>query len=385
MNGTLPPVRRRFEHFDSLRGLAVLAVVAFHVSSMTDHIGRGITGRLVAPLGTVGVSIFFVLSGFLLYRPHVAARRSLGPEPRGTADYLRRRALRILPPYWVALTLLAVFPGIVGVFTSDFWRYYGLLQIYWTDTVGGGLVVAWTLCVEVSFYLLLPFWALAAKRARSERGDVAALAAVVVLSGAVAVATMRHSISYLVGISLAGQAIWFALGMLLAHASVAGAERLRALAADHALALWCVAAAALGGLALLTPGSGFAAWLLAQGEPASIPAALAKLALLLLLCATFVLPAVFGEQRRDLPRRLLAWRPVRWLGTVSYGLFLYHLTVAEWLWVHEDPAHFAASGLGLIDRLGPGATASMFVITLAASLPLAWLSYQLIERHATRR
>ncbi len=378
-------MRRRFEHFDSLRGLAVLAVLAFHVSSMTDHIGRGITGRLVAPLGTVGVSIFFVLSGFLLYRPHVAARRSLGPEPRGIVDYLRRRALRILPPYWTALTLLAIFPGIVGVFTSDFWRYYGLLQIYWSDTVGGGLVVAWTLCVEVSFYLVLPFWALIARRARSESGDVVALLLVVVLSGAVAVATMRHGVSYLVGISLAGQAIWFALGMLLAHASVSGTERLRTLAEGHAVALWCLAAASLGGLALLTPGSGFAAWLFAQGVPASMPVALTKIVLLLVLCAAFVLPAVFGQERRDLPRRLLAWRPVRWLGTVSYGLFLYHLTVAEWLWVHEDPVHFSAPGLGLIDRLGPGATATMFVITLAASLPLAWLSYQLIERHATRR
>lgn len=363
----------------------MLAVLAFHVSSMTDHIGRGISGRLAAPLGTVGVSIFFVLSGFLLYRPHVAARRSLGPEPRGTADYLRRRALRILPPYWVALTLLAIFPGITGVFSGDFWRYYGLLQIYWSDTVGGGLVVAWTLCVEASFYLLLPFWALAARRIGSERGDVAALLVVGVLSGAVAVATMRGRVGHLVGISLAGQALWFALGMLLAHASVAGTERLRSPASAHGLALWCLAAASLGGLALLTPGTGFAGWLLAQGQPATMPVALAKLSLLLVLCASFVLPAVFGEQRRDLPRRLLAWRPVRFLGTVSYGLFLYHLTVAEWLWAHEDPAHFSAPGLGLIDRLGQGATASMFVITLAASLPLAWLSYRLIERRAIRR
>ena len=76
--------------------------------------------------------LFFAISGFLLYRPWVAAPR---PAPR---RYARRRALRILPAYWLALTLLAIFPGIVGVFTGDWWRYYLFLQLYSADTAQPG-------------------------------------------------------------------------------------------------------------------------------------------------------------------------------------------------------------------------------------------------------
>lgn len=369
----------RFTHFDSLRGLAVLAVVVFHVSALTDHIGRGITGQLSAPLGTIGVSIFFVLSGFLLYRPHVAARHG-GPAVRLVGAYLLRRARRILPPYWVALTLLAIFPGITGVFSGDFWRYYGLLQIYWEDTVGGGISVAWTLCVEATFYLVLPIWAMLAARARSERSDLLALLGVVVLSGALQIATMQHSVNHLVAVALPGQAIWFATGMLLAHASVRGTAPLVRAGTSHGLALWLVAAGCVVGLALLTSGEGFGAWLLAIRTPTSMPEAVARVTLMLVLCVAFTVPAIFGEDVRDLPRRLLGWRPVRFVGTISYGLFLYHLTVAQWLWNTEDPSHFSARGLGLVDHVGNGGAAVMLVLTLAVSLPLGWLSYRFVER-----
>jgi peptidoglycan/LPS O-acetylase OafA/YrhL len=55
---------------------------------------------------------------------------------------------RIVPAYWAALTLLAIYPGLPGVFTADFWRYYGFLQIYNATTRFGGLSVAWSVCVE---------------------------------------------------------------------------------------------------------------------------------------------------------------------------------------------------------------------------------------------
>ena len=81
--------------------------------------------------------------------------------------YARRRALRILPGYWVALTLLAIFPGVVGVFTGDWWRYYGYLMLYFERTRNGGIQVAWTLCVEVTFYIALPVWAALLRSAAS--------------------------------------------------------------------------------------------------------------------------------------------------------------------------------------------------------------------------
>jgi acetyltransferase len=77
--------------------------------------------------------------------------------------YLRRRVLRIVPAYWVAVAVLGISPGAVGVFDEDWWRYWFFLQLYSAETLGGGIPVAWSLCVEVSFYLLLPLWTLAGR------------------------------------------------------------------------------------------------------------------------------------------------------------------------------------------------------------------------------
>ena len=84
----------------------------------------------------IGVTMFFVISGFLLYRPMVASR-ILGVPATRTRDYARRRFLRIVPAYWLALTVLGIFPGLYGVFSGNWWVYYGLLQnypIYTKDT-----------------------------------------------------------------------------------------------------------------------------------------------------------------------------------------------------------------------------------------------------------
>jgi peptidoglycan/LPS O-acetylase OafA/YrhL len=158
-----PPGNPRFPLFDSLRGIAAVCIVFFHAASVTAF-AVPVLRDVVAVIGPRSLTLFFVISGFLLYRPYVAARAAGRPPPR-TLRYLRRRAFRIVPAYWVALTLLAIFPGIAGVFTGDWWRFYFFLQLYSTETVGQGIPVAWSLCVEVTFYLLLPVWALLLRRA----------------------------------------------------------------------------------------------------------------------------------------------------------------------------------------------------------------------------
>jgi peptidoglycan/LPS O-acetylase OafA/YrhL len=77
----------------------------------------------------IGVTVFFLISGFLLYRPFVLARFHEAQPVRGR-DFARRRLLRIVPAYWLALTVLAIYPGLVGIWTHDWWIYYGFLQIY---------------------------------------------------------------------------------------------------------------------------------------------------------------------------------------------------------------------------------------------------------------
>ena len=79
---------------DGLRALAVLAVILYHAGVPGFHGGY------------VGVDVFFVISGFLLFRPFVARQLEAKP-PLRVRTYLRRRVLRVIPGYWFALTAFA--------------------------------------------------------------------------------------------------------------------------------------------------------------------------------------------------------------------------------------------------------------------------------------
>ena len=123
-------LKPRFPLLDSVRAIAALSVVVFHASLWSQIT---LTGSVAAPFLSrldVGVAIFFVLSGFLLYRPFVRARLLGGPAPR-VAAYGWRRVLRIVPAYWVALTVIAVAVPLEGVFEPGHAVvYYGFLQVY---------------------------------------------------------------------------------------------------------------------------------------------------------------------------------------------------------------------------------------------------------------
>jgi peptidoglycan/LPS O-acetylase OafA/YrhL len=381
-----PPGNPRFALFDALRAIAVLAVVTFHVFALSGAVDRAVVGDVAAMLGSQGPILFFVISGFLLYRPYVAARATAAPAP-GLARYARRRVLRIVPAYWLALTLLAIFPGIVGVFSGDWWRYYLFLQLYWQDSLAGGIPVAWTLCVEASFYLLLPFWAMAVRRLRVE----AAALAVVALGGiAVQVAAARNEVSDLVATTLLGQCTWLALGMALAVASVAAERAPREPRAvrwvvEHPGPCWLGAGVAFAALtALLQPGGLFGiVQALATQQP--VAKTLGAIALGLALHALLVAPAIFGQGAGGLPRRVLALRPLAWLGLISYGVYLWHLTVAQVLALPGDRAHFTSDGLDLAARVDTLTTPVLFVLTLGATTAIAAASYYFVELPFLRR
>jgi peptidoglycan/LPS O-acetylase OafA/YrhL len=351
---------------DSLRAIAALGVVLTHVFVFTGVVQHHWWGAVPANL-SVGVSVFFVLSGFLLYRPFFNAELTGAPRPR-LRDFARRRVLRIVPAYWVALTVLAIYPGVPGVFGPEWWRYYGLLQVYWTHTAQAGLGVAWTLCIEVSFYLLLPFYAVAAsrltrrlspeRRVRAQLGLLGAGALVsVVLRYALQSAPWQNS--------LPTHWLWFSVGMALAVLSVAhqAAPRpggLAGLVAAHPLACWGAALVAyLVMCALLTSAPqhlfysrGQALWLHLGNA---------------LVAGALVAPAVFGSERRDPLRRLLAWRALAWLGLISYGIYLWHATIA----------------VELVSR-GVQQWWELLPIALALAVACAALSYYVVERPLLR-
>jgi peptidoglycan/LPS O-acetylase OafA/YrhL len=377
-----------------LRGVAVLAVLLLHSSEFSGRVGLGVGGRLGEAAGGLGVIVFFVISGFLLYRPFAAARAT-GRRRTPVHRYARRRALRILPAYWIVLTILAAFPAVLGVFTGDWWRYYGFLQAYYGDGTSSGIQVAWTLCVEVTFYVALPFWAAAlARRAVTSRrsfavSELVPLAGVAVVGLIIQILAARHTVPTVLGSTLPGASFWFAIGMTIAVLSVietAGPSRPVVLQwlGDQPLLCWAVALAAVAGLMVMVPKGGLFGLIASaqQSQPAS--RTLIRLVLDAIVIVGLVLPAVFAGRRAGVPRRILGSRPLVWLGIISYSFYLWHLTIVELIAVKHTTA-FSATGLNLMAHVHSARMTVLFLISLAVAVPISAASYALFELPFLRR
>src|SRR5438067_4060314 len=195
MQGTEPSFGSRLAGIDGIRAVAAGSVLLYHVWLYGPHgqLDMGWVGHHVLVYLPVGLSLFFVLAGFLLSRPFAAAVLRCQSRPRVRA-YLRNRALRIVPAYWVIL-LVVVFvleSAIVrtgrthvtnGTITDPLTllENLALLQNYRPTTVSTGIGPAWSLAVEVVFYVSLPLLALMAgllaRRAPTDRGRLAGVLA----------------------------------------------------------------------------------------------------------------------------------------------------------------------------------------------------------------
>ena len=366
-----PAVGHRFPALDGLRGLAALAVVTTHVGFQTGRTGRpGALGGVLAR-GDFGVTVFFLLSGFLLYRP-----MSRGGVVVRT--YARRRALRVLPAYWVAVLLsFLLLPSNAHQPWSAWWEHLLLVQVYLETQLPDGLTQMWSLCTEVAFYLLLPVFAAAVVRRRRNQpigGRVDLLALAVLAAVGVlwtALAAGPSWISPSARLWLPGYLDWFALGMALAvlHHRVqrrpqdrvstwlAELGRAPGTCLAVALLLLLLAATPLGGPRLLDP-------------PTHLEAVLKHLlygasALFLLL------PAVFAPTEGTLWTRLLSSRPLHLVGQVSYSVFALHLVVLYFVLEAVTGGPFR------------GQFWTVWVVTSGASLVVAAVSYRLVERPLT--
>ncbi|MEY2570741.1 MAG: hypothetical protein QOE63_1091 [Acidimicrobiaceae bacterium] len=383
-----PRSTERFPCFDGLRAIAAGAVLLVHVSLIS-----GFDGRHPAGLGQyfaraeAGVYLFFLISGYLLYRPFVAARFDQRAGP-GLRSYARRRALRIIPAYWVALTVLALvfdtrqrrdFSSIADVVI-----YYGFLQIYWNSTVVGGLQQAWSLCTEASFYVFLPFWATLMRRVgRLRRSPNAQL--VSELIGLAVLFAIGLGFRYAVVRSLPpgntavdGRLDWlpanadlFALGMVLA------VVREWSLRRDHlpavvdlvgrmSLLWWALAAICYWAVSTQIG--------LGTGVGADSPRQWMERQVLYAGAAFFLLlPAVFGDQDRGIIRRVLRARVMALTGLISYGIYLWHEGVID-VWMRaRDIAPF------------DGDFPSMLAVAVVGTIALAMLSYVVVERPLLNR
>jgi peptidoglycan/LPS O-acetylase OafA/YrhL len=369
-----PPGNPRFPLLDGLRALAALSIVVYHTATFS-RASEGQVGLspYLARLN-VGVAIFFVISGFLLYRPFVAMRVGLSPQVR-VRDYARRRALRIIPAYWVALTLLAIYPGLQGVLGPHWWVYYGFGQDYAQSTEIQGLGPAWSLGCEVVFYALLPVIAAILNRvmARPSRRlswlvELSVLLALSALSAGWRAYADSHPGTP--PSTFATTFAWFAAGMGLAVISVHLGRRPRALTqvARYAWLGWPLAAAAYVGICRGLGLSG--AFVFAQKT--TVTQDMGVYGLSAVVAAGLALPAVFRSPTGRIGR-ILGARPVAWLGLVSYGIYLYHWPIAEKL----NGGYTSAGDAPVRFLWLTGATVALAVAAGAAS-------YYAIERPVLR-
>jgi peptidoglycan/LPS O-acetylase OafA/YrhL len=361
-----------------MRAIAVLCVVVTHTASLSKLNETSWLGDFTARLD-LGVTIFFLISGFLLYRPFANTRMNGAPDTPLTL-YVRRRFLRIFPAYWLALTVLAISPGLPDVHTGHWWVYYGLFQAYDPTWFDKGIGAAWSLSTEVAFYAVLPLYAWAVARfVRSVRVELVALALLAtasVVARGVVTANEQHAAfgtASTFPITIGGSFLWFALGMALAVISAWMQGRSSA-RPPRAIALierrpWVPWLVAFGLFVLVSKGIGVTG----KFEPISVAQSVGEHLLYAGVALCLLLPAMFGGAAGGWPRRVLANRWLAMLGLISYGVFLWHLALAVKL-----------SGEGVGGWLPIGRFLSLTVIVLALVVPIAAASYVIVERPLLR-
>jgi peptidoglycan/LPS O-acetylase OafA/YrhL len=369
--GDGPPTR--IAGLDGLRATAVLAVMGFHF------------GVRALPGGFLGVDLFFVLSGYLITTLLLAEHRRAG-RVRLRA-FWARRARRLLPCLVLVVAATCLYVRFVAppgaypelrlealsalAFVSN-WYQIAASTHYFVDTgVRSPLTQTWTLAIEEQFYLFWPVVTVVVLRlVRRRQRAVVALGSLATL-GALASATEMavrfrpHAAttrlyfgtdtdaqSLLVGVALA---CVLASSPRLLDRTAALAPRARRAASRWAIT--AVGTAGLGALAVLVHSVDGQSAFLYRGGFLVVGVAAAGLVGAVVL----------------VPRGPLAWvlerRPLRWIGTISYGLYLWHVPLLLLL----SPARTGLSGAGL-DAL-----------RLGASLAVAAASYLLVERPVLRR
>lgn len=327
---------------DGLRALAVLLVVWTHVPVGSFGAHHEVAKGLVRP-GYLGVDLFFVLSGFLITRILVADRDAGAP----LRWFWARRFLRIFPIYYLLLAVLWF------VERGPEWpwcaAYLGNFRFLVAPDDASSLRHTWSLAIEEHFYLVWPLvvYAFRDRRALSR-------ATLVLLALALATALLPLAFPEQIHPELARRWIHES-STTRATSLLAGA-----LVALHEPALRARLAHARWSAPLLLAAS--AALLLVNRRYALPGAPLVDLVGYAAFSTGALLAALEG-----IGATALAAAPLRWIGRISYGLYLYHLPIFH--------------AFGLVQHRGdqPGAPATI-AAAVAASIAVAWISYALVER-----
>ncbi|SDZ54092.1 Peptidoglycan/LPS O-acetylase OafA/YrhL, contains acyltransferase and SGNH-hydrolase domains [Jannaschia faecimaris] len=332
--------RTHLPGLDGLRGLAVVIVLVSHLAN-----GGMLPAVLGQGFGRLGVALFFGLSGLLMARLYLH-------RPVDRADlweYAVRRCARVLPLFYAALVL----GGIMALWDLQPYEQHGPQDMAWAAALVHGTGVLWSIPVEIQFYVVFAGLWWCASRGYLAAALLAALAVQAAVGLAVIATTgfgerMEHTYN------LAFWMHFFAVGTMLGALSTRPAFA-RAFGA-HGAGAALVSACLIGAIVLVPPGIRLALdlpRLPAFGDPIG-----AGYMLLLLIAV------LYGY---GLTRLFAVW-PMRWLGQVSFSVYLLHM-----------PA------LVMVETLLPSlAPAGQAVLVVAATLGASALSERWIERVAQR-
>jgi peptidoglycan/LPS O-acetylase OafA/YrhL len=310
--GLLRPV---MPELDTIRGIAVLAVVFFHEFFFIYRLNglSGLPKVLVAATapGWVGVNLFFVLSGFLI--------TGILLDTKKRPDYFRRfytrRALRILPLYYAVLILLALlsWTGLVdrrvgwGFLTLSFFYLSNVTQLFGIPMQYG---VLWSLAVEEHFYLLWPTLV----RRVSRRGVILAATAICIVCAALRMLYAAR------GYSMGSGYTWLVADGLAMGAILAGIARSPERA--RARVGYAGAVAFSSSVAMFAVGAPFGIFLASR----FLGLALRDTALDLFCVGIVASVLMIGTS----PWKALVNRPtLQFFGKISYGVYLIHMLIFE--------------------------------------------------------
>lgn len=360
------PVDRRMASLDGLRGVAALAVFVFHgwlytMPGEPASANRNVTGDYIVHELRLALVSFFVLSGFLLFRPWVKATLGGSAKP-DLRSYLRARVARVAPAYYAALlgTIalvwgLASVPG-VRLPPAELLPLYAVFAQNFTEATVLKLdPPMWSLAVEVMFYAVLPLlgW-LALRLAPTRRAQVCLPLALILIGVVFNLSIAGKGLGLTFSKTLPAMLPYLGLGMLTAvllhDRAPAQAGRRAMLLGGLGLVATDAVVKALGGASVFDPYPYFRIF---RDLPSGIGFALVIAAL-----ATSI------KQGGMMSGRVLAG-----VGTISYGFYLWHVPVMWWM---------RGNGLLPLDPvLG-------ILAALLPSLALALASWFILERPAIR-
>lgn len=357
----------RIASLTGIRAVAALLVVGTHAAYTTGKYTHGYWG-LVGSRMEIGVPIFFVLSGYLLFRPWVKSAATDGPAP-SLSRYAWHRVRRIMPAYVVTVLIAYVLYHFrdAGPNPGHSWlglaRNLTLTQIYCNGYLGKylhqGLTQMWSLAVEASFYLVLPLLAyvllvLICRRQWQPKLVLGALAGMALISPAwLVLVHTDHWFPDGARLWLPTYLAWFLAGMMLTVLQEMGVRVYGFVAIPLAVVCYFIVSTPIAGAPTTSP--------------ATLSEALFKTCFYAVIAALAVAPLALGgaSGTQGWYSRSLASRPMVWLGEISYEIFLIHLITMEFAMDYIVGAHVYT-----------GSMLYLYVATVVVTIPLAWLLHR---------